>query len=550
VESLNEQLSLLCKEAIWQNVTTPFPRNDGVLLHGYEGTGKTMLLSELAATFGPSRTMRIEQYQLMNTATKNDETIKSVFQKALSCQPSLIIIDNVDTIAAAGDAIQRPTIRSLEAAFDSISGTRVLVVGATRSPSAIDNALMGPKRFGQDYELPVPDAAARIQIVGLLLGDTLGDQICANLGSRTHGFTGKDLSLLCNAAVHSALGRYIRGKMAKVVAKPSISGDTLVDGSSETNPSPTTTDTAVSVDQPQTVDAPHVILADFDVALTRVRPTALREIILETPKVTWTDIGGSAKIKADFDRIIGWPLQHVEKLARFGNVNWQKSVLLYGPPGCSKTMTAQAVANAYGLNFLVVKGAELISMYVGESERAVREIFRKAKAAAPSIIFFDEIDAIGSDRDSSGSSGLHVLTTLLNEMDGFEALKGVQVIAATNKPASLDPALMRPGRFDKHVYLGPPELAARRDIIGKRLRALQLEPDLAIEGVAVATEGYSGAEVVGICDAVIESIMERIINGQDETVMKADLNAAIAQAAKGITKGMLEGYQAFQMRGQ
>jgi AAA family ATPase len=550
ISVLNDSLRLLCKKAKQHNNEDDgFPWNSSILVHGYEGTGKTMLLEELERRSGARKAVRLEKRQLLGTASKNDAVIQAVFKDALANQPSLIVIDNLEKIATAGDTVAQTTVDSLRAGFDALIGTAVLVVAATRNHTDIDSSLMGPKRFAKTLELPVPDRTARVQIIRALLHKmTISDEsLYDDIGSRTHGFTGKDLGLLVDNALDRSLLRTDREEeWVKVHSRSSTdesTEETLVDGASHGQPEPSGLPTHEYI-------TPVVSLEDFEMALTQVRPTALREIILETPKVTWDDIGGSDAVKEFFDRTIGWPIKYPELCARFRRSNKQKGVLLYGPPGCSKTMTAQAVANTYGLNFIAVKGAELISMYVGESERAVREIFRKARAAAPSIIFFDEIDAIGSTRESGSSSGLHVLTTLLNEMDGFETLKSVQVLAATNQPESLDPAIMRPGRFDAHVYLGPPDSPARLEIMKIATKGLTLQSDVRLEELEKETEGHSGAEIVSACDLAADEALQRTVAGAtDESLCKADFEVAFACTTKGITAEMLEAYDAFAQKG-
>jgi AAA family ATPase len=550
ISILNESLMLLCKKAKQQNVEDDgFPWNSSILVHGYEGTGKTMLLQELERRSGARKAIRLEKRQLLGTASKNDAVIQAAFNDALANQPSLIVIDNLEKIATAGDTVAQTTVDSLRAGFDAIVGTAVLVVAATRNHTDIDSSLLDSERFAETLELPVPDRAARVEIIKALLHKIKVSEegLHENIGSRTHGFTGKDLRLLVKKALKRSVLRTVREEeWVKVHSRTSTditTEETLVDGDSHSQPESSGLPTHEHT-------APVVSLEDFELALTQVRPTALREIIFETPKVTWDDIGGSDAVKEFFDETIGWPIKHPELFARFSRSNKQKGVLLYGPPGCSKTMTAQAVANTYGLNFIAVKGAELISMYVGESERAVREIFRKARAAAPSIIFFDEIDAIGSTRESGSSSGLHILTTLLNEMDGFETLKSVQVLAATNQPESLDPALLRPGRFDAHVYLGPPNQPARLDIMRIATKGLTLQDDVRLEELEKETEGHSGAEIVRACDLAARQALRRIVSGAtDESVCKADFEVAFARTTKGITAEMLEAYDAFAQKG-
>ncbi|KAK6439574.1 AAA+-type ATPase [Oleoguttula sp. CCFEE 5521] len=549
IQDLNRRLYNICEQAKHANAEVDFARNAAVLVHGYEGTGKTLLLNKVAAAFGSQRTFRINPLQLLGTTAKNADTINAVFEKAKLERPSVILMDDLHEVAGAGDPLLKPVALALKSAIEGVYGTTVLVIAAAPSMSSLHNGLIAKQCFSKMYELPIPDATARLQILHLELGACFAGNIISTVAACTHGFTGKDLGMLAQAAKNAALVRAPDETWVTVDVRPSPQSEdtatTLVDGTAHSR--------VVSNDEQQTsaLSSPTVTMADFDVGLTEVRPTALREIILEAPNVTWNDIGGSDAMKEIFDETIGWPLHHMDKLIRVGREHWQQSVLLYGPPGCSKTMTAQAVANTYGLNFLAVKGAELISMYVGESERAVREIFRKAKAAKPCIIFFDEIDAIGSDRDAGGNSGLHVLTTLLNEMDGFEALTGVQIMAATNKPHTLDPALLRPGRFDQHVYLSPPGEAARRDIVALQLKKVQNGENLDVAGLAKRMDGYSGAEIVQICDVAVGAVLRRTIKqGGDERIFMEDFNAAIGATSRGITTEMLEVYKDFRSRGK
>lgn len=551
VKVLNKALSRLCKMAKQKNSENDkLPRKaNRILLHGCEGTGKTMLLNELERRSGAKKVVRLEKRQLLGTASKNESVVQSAFNDALANQPSLVIIDNLEEIAAAGDTVARPAIQALHAGFNTIVGAAVMVVAATRTPTDIDGSLTAPGRFATTIELPVPDRIARVEILKASLCGVSTDpsDLCEKIGASTHGFTGKDMALLVEKAMEHFIDRMDEeAEWVKIQSRTSSgesTEETLVDGASssrtESNPASSENTSAITVE-------------DFETVQQLIRPTALREIVLETPDITWDDIGGSDAVKQRFDETIGWSIKYPDVVAKFGRTSKQKGVLLYGPPGCSKTMTAQAVANTYGLNFLAVKGAELISMYVGESERAVREIFRKARAAAPSIIFFDEIDAIGASRDSGGSSGLNVLTTLLNEMDGFELLKGVQVLAATNKPESLDPALLRPGRFDAHVYLGPPTASARLDILKIGTKGLELRDDVRLDELVNQIEGYSGAEIMSACDLATHQVLRRVImdGATDHSLCKEDLETGFKSTPKGITAEMLEAYDAFAQRAE
>jgi len=551
VNILNKALSRLCKKAKQRNsVSDSLPRKaNRILLHGIEGTGKTMLLNELECRSGAKKVIRLEKRQLLGTASKNESVIQSAFSDAVANQPSLVIIDNLEKIATAGDAVASTTIDALHAGFKAIVGAAVMVVAATRNPKDIDGSLTAPDCFADTVELSVPDRVARVEILKASLRgySTDSSDLCEKVGASTHGFTGKDMALLVEKAVEHWMDRIDEEAEWVKVQSRSSSGEsteeTLVDGTTCSR----TESNQVPLESPSAVT-----LADFETVQQLIRPTALREIVLETPDITWDDIGGSDAVKQRFDETIGWSIKYPDLIAQLGQTSKQKGVLLYGPPGCSKTMTAQAVANTYGLNFLAIKGAELISMYVGESERAVREVFRKAKAAAPSIIFFDEIDAIGASRDSGGTSGLNVLTTLLTEMDGFEQLRGVQVLAATNKPESLDPALLRPGRFDAHVYLGPPTASARLDILKIGTKHLGLRDDVRLDELVEQIDGYSGAEIKSACDAAVHQVLRRVImeGSTDHSLRREDLEIGFKNTPKGITTEMLEAYEAFAQRAE
>lgn len=499
--------------------------NHPVLLHGYEGTGKSLLLERLE-TCRFRKVLRLEDQTLDNgTISKNKAAISNIFDDAQRSQPSLVLMDELHLLAPASD--DRPYRRLLCRELDKISKSRVLVVGATRSLHDVHSELLGPGRFLKHIELPIPDLRAREQVLNAMLanGSELDQSLVPSVSARTHGFTCRDLSMLVAIAqLHSS-------------ERPMEADGTETNGQG-INSHLANGETASCAQQMDLSED------DWNFALTKVRPAALREIFFETPKIRWSDIGGSQPVRAQLDEIIGWPLKHAELMKKH-KLPAQKGMLLYGPPGCSKTLTAQAVAANYEMNFIAVKGAELISMYVGESERSVREIFRKARTAKPCIIFFDEIDSIASERDAAGTKGLNVLTTLLNEMDGFESLDGVFVLAATNKPEVLDPAIMRPGRFDQHLYLPPPNEAARRDILDLHLAGESREDDLDIAKLVRATSGYTGAEVVAVCNLAKKGMFRRLLSNQGATVRMDDFERALAEIRPRTTKEVLDRYDAF-----
>lgn len=526
--------------------------NKHIVLHGFEGTGKTLLLDcierHVAAT---AKVSRLSLCDLAGSPTsKIISKLDRVFEQAAAArsQPCVVLLDDL-TDWLAGDNLA--CVDRLGKALDKVAGSHVLAIATTRAINDLNGRLIGRTRFSKLIELPIPDSAARKAVLAAELGPGAELSVCEVFAEKTHGFTGKDLSLLVEAAFGHLSHRQgsDREEWVQVHARMSLL-DGSTNGQADGSVHSQATTEVENTTQHSTSDvaiSPSLIgitpsIEDFEFALTKVGPTALRQVFLEKPKVLWSDIGGSDVMKQLFDEIIGWPLKHAEVLKQ-RDLESQKGVLLYGPPGCSKTLTAQAVATTYDLNFIAVKGAELISMYVGESERAVREVFRKAKLAAPCIVFFDEIDAIGSERDSQ--KGLHVLTTLLNEMDGFETMKDVLVLAATNKPESLDPALIRAGRFDSHIYVGPPNGDARREILNLCLKSEALGA-LNMNKLVTTTDGYSGAEIVRLSRAAKTSAVRRQLAGGDGNLTERDFTAALTP--KSITEAMLKGYEAFANR--
>lgn len=491
----------------------------GILLQGPPGTGKTMLLrciayetdAHILTVSGPSI---VSKY--MGDA---ENAIRDIFLEAKRFEPSIIILDEIDSLAPSrnseesGDADSR-VIATILTMIDSLNtSNRVLIVGATNRPNSVDSSLRRPGRFDQEIEIGIPDVEDRYDILQKQFRKinkakyNLKEDEIKLIASKTHGYVGADLISLCREAIIKAVTRGLSDK----------SSDTLM------------------------------TYSDMDEALSEVRPSAMREVLLEMPKVYWSDIGGQADLKRKLVEVVQLPLEAADTFHRLG-VQAPKGVLLYGPPGCSKTLTAKALATESGLNFLAVKGPEILNKYVGESERTIREIFRKARTAAPSIIFFDEIDAISSDRESASTSAAqNVLTSLLNEIDGVEELKGVIILAATNRPTEIDSALLRPGRLDRHIYVGPPDYEARLDILRKKCANFNLkEEDLSFEELARWTEGCSGAEVSLLCqEAGLAAIME---DKAAQRVQRKHFKFALKGISRGITSEMLNYYKDFASR--
>ncbi|GAD94867.1 AAA family ATPase, putative [Paecilomyces variotii No. 5] len=527
IEQVNETLSDFNSGLQRLEMPTFYEHSKGILIYGPKGTGKTSLLRQVEAA-GWKKSFTIGTSTISRNAGEGETKLRKIFQEALRSQPSVILIDQVEFIAPKKSSSDSSSLGSvLCETLDGIKGAHILVVAATRHPNDVDDALRTPHRLAIEVELPVPTAADRAEILRAIRGPSSepSEQMIDIIAEKTHGYVGADLFALLQLACRKARNRHI-------LESESISGGN--------------TESSVPVANEADSGLVPVKISEADVlsALQDIRPTAMKEVFLETPKVRWSDIGGQHDIKRRLQKAVQRPLQFPERMKRL-NVNSKKGILLYGPPGCSKTLTVKALATEAGLNFLAVKGAEILSMYVGESERALREIFRKARSARPSIIFFDEIDAIAYKRGSS-QGGVNVLTTLLNEMDGIEELRNVLVVAATNKPDVLDPALMRPGRLDNLLYIGPPDLEARQEILAIWSRKSVVHPEVDLADLAQRTEGYSGAEMVSICETAGDAALdEEEETGQEGQIMWKHFEYALGQVRRQITPEVVEEYEHF-----
>lgn len=531
VGGLSKQIELL-KSTIELPLNNPSLFSDfgispprGILLHGPPGTGKTMLLRCVANSITEAHVLTINGPSIVSKYLgETENAIRDIFNEAKKFQPSIIFMDEIDSIAPSrtsddsGETESRVVAQLLTVMDGMGDNGRIVVIGATNRPNSIDSALRRPGRFDQEVEIGIPDVEAREEILTKQFAK-MNSEKCqitkeeiASIASKTHGYVGADLTALCRESVMKAINR------------------------------------GLTVGIPQT--AIKVTVDDVYHALPEIRPSAMREIFLEMPKVHWSDIGGQEELKRKLIEVVQLPLEASDSFKNLG-VSSPKGVLLYGPPGCSKTLTAKALATESGLNFLAVKGPEIFNKYVGESERAIREIFRKARAASPSIIFFDEIDAIAGDRDgdSSTTAALNVLTSLLNEIDGVEELKGVVIVGATNKPTEIDPALLRPGRLDRHIYVAPPDYDARLQILQKCSRKFNLQSgdeSVDLQKLAELTDGCSGAEVTLLCqEAGLAAIME---NKEATTVTNKHFKHALKGISRGITPEMLEYYEKFSKK--
>ena len=424
-------------------------------------------------------------------AHNSERRLREVFKEAQENAPSIIFIDEIDAIAPKREEVtgevEKRVVAQLLSLMDGLeSRGQVIVIAATNRPDAIDPALRRPGRFDREIAFPVPDKNGRREILEIHTRNMpLADDVDLNkLAEMTHGFVGADLAALCKEAAMNALRRHL----------PEI------DLESERIPA-------------EVLEKIKVTMNDFYEALKEVQPSALREVFVEVPEVRWDDIGGLKEVKQAIQEAVEWPLKYPDLYERLG-IRAPKGILLFGPPGTGKTLLAKAVATESQANFIAIKGPEILSKWVGESEKAVRETFRKARQAAPCVIFFDELDAIAPRRGMGyGDSGVteRIVNQLLSEMDGLERSKGVVVIGATNRPDILDPALLRPGRFDRLIYVPPPDKEARYEIFKIHTRKMPLAKDVDLWELAEMTEGYTGADIEAVCiEAALNAAREDI----------------------------------------
>ncbi|OTB06383.1 hypothetical protein M426DRAFT_21165 [Hypoxylon sp. CI-4A] len=499
INELNEFFSDFDVE--FEGYTTP-TYSCGIVIHGSHGTGKSMLLDHIAAT-NWGRVIRLGYGD-------KSSTVQSHFKTALEQRsPTIILIDDITKLIGKDQSNRQVVVEAIGEGLDALASkarqqnTRpnVLVVATCLDfLNDIPHALQRPGRFEEHIALPVPDAKGRKEIIRFhkpTFSEDVFDQYISDLGDRTHAYTGADLRKVLYRATKS---------WRKRVGSPSKS---------------------------------HPLIWD-DVAkgLQEVRPTAMHDINLKPPTVRWSDIGGYEEVKVSLQRVLRHPTGPRARMSKP-----PKGVLLYGPPGCSKTMTAQAMATESDFNFFAVKGGELLNMYVGETERSIRNLFKRAREASPSIIFFDEFDSIAGSRSGPGggtSGGVQALTTLLTEMDGFERIGEVFVLAATNKPELLDSALRRPGRFDELIYVPLPDTKAREAIFISKAKELGFPDDGSVDVAQLAkeAEGYSGAEIARICD---KAFWDAGDEGETLPAMEV-LLAAIRKTPKLVTQDMLDHY--------
>jgi transitional endoplasmic reticulum ATPase len=468
----------------------------GVLLHGPPGTGKTLLARAVASETN-ANFLSIGGPEIMSKYYgESEERLRDVFKEAQENAPSIIFIDEIDSIApkreeVTGEVEKRVTSQLLSLMDGLQSRGKVVVIGATNRPNAIDPALRRPGRFDREIEIGVPDRDGRLEVLEIhTRGMPLAEDVdLKKLADVTHGFVGADLESLAKEAAIRALRRILPEINLEA---QSIPGDIL--------------------------NKIIVKMADFQDALKEVEPSAMREVLVEIPDISWDQVGGLEDVKEELREAVEWPLKYPDLFAQL-NATPPKGLLLYGPPGTGKTLLAKAVAHESESNFISVKGPELLNKFVGESEKAVREVFRKARQASPCIIFFDEIDSVAPTRGSSvGDSHVteRVISQFLTEMDGLEELRNVVIIAATNRPDIIDSALLRPGRFDRLLFVPPPDLEARKQIFKIHTRKTPLADDVSLDDLARKTDGCTGADIASLANTgVMLALREHISKAKD-----------------------------------
>jgi transitional endoplasmic reticulum ATPase len=522
IQRIREMVELpLRHPEIFQRLGIDPPK--GVFLHGPPGCGKT-LLARAVANESEANFFSINGPEIMSKFYGESEArLREIFQQAQQNAPSIIFIDELDAIAPKREEVtgevERRVVAQLLALMDGLSGRgNVIVIGATNRPGALDPALRRPGRFDREVEIGVPRKQGRHEILQIhTRGMPLAQDVdLKKLSEMTHGYTGADLSSLARETAMKTLRRYL----------PEINLE------EERIP-------------PSVLEKMEVRMEDFTNAYKEITPTAMREVYIEVPTVHWNEIGGLEEVKQELREAVEWPLKNPEIFTRIG-IRPPKGNLLLGPPGCGKTLLARAVATESEANFITIKGSEVFSKWVGESEKAIREVFRKARMAAPAVIFFDEFDSLvprrGMGYADSGVSE-HVISQLLTEMDGIISLEDVVIIAATNRPDIVDPAVLRPGRFDRLIYVSEPDEKARLEIFKLYTKSMPLAKDVDIAHLANTSKSYSGADIDALCREAAMHALRRDVTSKEVTL--ADFQKAMEKIGPSILPDMETWYKGF-----
>jgi transitional endoplasmic reticulum ATPase len=513
IQKVREMIELPMRHPeIFDRIGIEAPR--GVLLYGPPGTGKT-LLAKAVANETNANFYSIGGPEIMSKFYgESEERLRDTFKQAQENSPSIIFIDEIDSIApkreeVSGD-VEKRVVSQLLTLMDGLeSRGKVVVIGATNRPDALDPALRRPGRFDREIEIGIPDQFGRSEILeihtrGMPLTQDVNLESVAKI---THGFVGADLEAVCREGAMRSLRRVL----------PEINLE----------------ESKIPI---ETLNKIKITWEDFENALRDVQPSALREVYVQRPNVQWTDVGGLQEVKEELKEAIEWPLKHADLFAQ-ADIVPPKGLLLYGPPGTGKTMIAKAVATTSAANFISIKGPELLSKWVGESEKGIREVFRKARQAAPCIVFFDELDSVAPHRSGGERGDSHVteriVSQLLTEMDGLEDLKGVIVIGATNRPDIVDEALLRPGRFDRLLEISLPDNEERKEILKIHTSKKPLDKTVSLDKLVELTKGYSGADIAALVNAAaMFAIKEYLAVNRGEQTKQSKESEHVAQSGK------------------
>ena len=497
VQKIREMVELPMRHPeLFEKIGVEAPK--GVLLYGPPGTGKTLLAKAVAGETN-AHFISLSGPEIMGKYYgESEERIREIFKQAEENSPSIIFIDEIDSIAPKRDEVsgevEKRIVSQLLTLMDGMkSRGKVVVIAATNRPDSIDPALRRPGRFDREIEIGIPDDEGRLEILSIhTRGMPIDEKVdLKQISKTTHGFVGADLEVLSKEAAMISLRRIL----------PEIDLD----------------EEKISTEILQKI---QITSEDFRDALKEVRPSALREVQVQVPNVSWDDVGGLEGLKEELREAVEWPIKHKEAFD-YVDVQTPKGILLHGPPGTGKTLIAKALAKMTESNFISIKGPELLSKWVGESEKGVREIFRKARQAAPCIIFLDEVDALVPRRGSGGSESHvteNVVSQILTEIDGLEELHNVLIIGATNRLDIVDEALLRPGRFDRIIEVPNPDSKGREQIFNIHTKKKPLAEDVSISKLVELTEGFSGAEIAAVANRAAIAALKRYVGGKSENI--------------------------------
>ncbi|MEE9512073.1 MAG: CDC48 family AAA ATPase [Nitrosopumilaceae archaeon] len=502
VQKIREMVELpLRHPELFEKIGVEAPK--GVLLYGPPGTGKTLLAKAVAGETNANFTSLSGPEIMGKFYGESEERLREFFKQAEENAPSIIFIDEIDSIAPkrgeVSGELEKRIVSQLLSLMDGMkSRGKVVVIAATNRPDSIDPALRRPGRFDREIEIGIPDQEGRLQVLNIhTRGMPINEKVdLKEISKITHGFVGADLEFLAKEAAMRSLRRIM----------PEIDFD----------------QEKISTEILQKI---QITNEDFRDALKEVRPSALREVLVQTPNVTWDDVGGLESLKEELRESIEWPIKHKEAF-EFVNVQTPKGILLHGPPGTGKTLIAKAVAKMTESNFISVKGPELLSKWVGESEKGVREIFRKARQAAPCIVFLDEVDAIVPIRGTGSGSHVteNVVSQILTEIDGLEELHNVLIIGATNRLDIVDPAILRPGRFDRIIEVPMPDAKGRENIFKIHTKKKPLEKDVDFGKLVELSDGFSGAEIAAVANRAAISALKRYVGGKTQSIKEIKIS--------------------------